>query len=346
MRSLFILALVFGVGCVSPAPAEDGSTLERLESLGVPPHLATAIPSPDRNPLTPDGIELGRRLFYDPLLSGDDSISCATCHQQARAFSDGAQISSDGLSGAPLKRHTPALINLAFMPAYFWDGGGYDLESVAFGPIGHPDEMGQSLDRLVDELASAPLYPALFSAAFSDGLTLPNIVRALAQFQRSLVSADAPYDRFVAGDADALGPAALAGMALVARHCGDCHPAPFFTDFGYANNGLDQTYADDHERLAWGRGRLTETPEDKGAYKVPTLRNAAVTAPYMHDGRFSTLRAVFDHYRFELKYGAGLDPRLRHKAPISDREVGQMMAFLDALTDARFLTDPRWGPPP
>ena len=346
MRVLFTLVLAVGVGCGTPTPADDGSTFDLLDRLGVPPHVATAIPSPDRNPLTPAGIELGRRLFYDPLLSGDDSVACATCHQQARAFSDGVLISSAGVSGAPLTRHTPALINLAFMPAYFWDGGGYDLESVAFGPLGHPDEMGQPLGRLVDELASAPLYPALFAAAFSDGLTLPNVVRALAQFQRSLVSADAPYDRFVAGDEAAMNPTARAGMDLVAHHCGDCHPAPFFTDFGYADNGLDQTYADDHERLAWGRGRITEAPEDKGAYKVPTLRNVAVTAPYMHDGRLPTLRAVFDHYRFEARRGAGLDPRLGDKGPLSDAEVVKMMAFLDALTDARFLTDPRWGPPP
>ena len=173
-------------------------------------------------------------------------------------------------------------------------GGGSDLESVAFGPLGHPDEMGQTLSELVDEVAAAPGYLALFEAAFDDGLTLPNLVRALAQFQRSLVSTDAPYDRYMAGDESALGAAALAGMGLVERHCGDCHAAPFFTDFSFANNGLDSTYSMEQTRLAWGRGRVTGNDEDIGAYKVPTLRNIMVTAPYMHDGRFTTLEEVIN----------------------------------------------------
>lgn len=344
MSRFCILVGLLLVAC-TPETQGDAAGKDGVEERTEWPPWARGVPSPVRNPLTDAGVALGRRLFYDPILSGDDTIACATCHEQARAFSDGQVFSQAGLSGVRLSRHTPALINLAFMPAFFWDGGGTDLESVAFGPIGHPDEMGQSLAELVDELRADPVYPRLFEAAFTDGLTLPNIVRALAQFQRTLVSHDAPYDRFMAGDDGALSTSAKRGMALVAHACGGCHGAPFFTDFGYANNGLDTEYSDDDLRLAWGRGRITEEQADIGHYKVPTLRNVTVTAPYMHDGRFPTLRAVLTHYRFDVRDGPTVDPQLRGGLPLSDEDVEHIIAFLEALEDETFLSNPRLGPP-
>ena len=250
-----------------------------------------------------------------------------------------------------LHRNTPALINLAWMDGYFWDGGGFDLESQAFAPIEHVDEMAQDLDGLLVELAAHPDYPSLFERAFEDGLTLPNVVRALAQFERTLLSANAPYDRFVRGeDPQAMTDDALQGLALFEDKCGACHATDFFTDQSYRNNGLDTVFSDDHERLAWGRARITDDVADLGKYKVPTLRNIAVTAPYMHDGRFESLEQVVNHYRLGVQDTETLDPALRGDEgslgiAMTDDEAALLLLFLETLTDADFLTNPGLSPP-
>ena len=346
-RLLVITATMLSIGCAS----DDGTANSSLTLPMVPVNLADAIPSPERNPLTIDGAALGRRLFYDPLLSANNEVACATCHIQEHAFSDGDSVSSAGVSGQALLRNTPALINLAWMGGYFWDGGGYDLESQAFAPIEHVDEMAQDLNELMDELAAHSDYLTLFSAAFEDGLTLPNVVRALAQFERTLISANAPYDRFVRGeDPDALTNVELHGLALFEGLCGGCHATDFFTDQSYRNNGLDTVYPDDHERVAWGRARITDDLADLGKYKVPTLRNIVLTAPYMHDGRFETLDDVLAHYRFGVQDTDTLDPLLRGDGgalgiPMTDDEAALLLLFLETLTDEDFLTNPAYSAP-
>ena len=313
--------------------------------------LLGPVPSPERNLMTEAGVALGRALFYDPILSRDGTVSCATCHQQERAFSDGDQRSAAGVSQQPLLRHTPALFNLAWMPAYFWDGGASDLESQAFAPLEHVDEMDRDLKQLLADLAVHPAYPRRFERAFSDGLTLPNVVRALAQFERSLISTGAPYDRWMRGEDSAdFGGEELAGYAVFQTHCSSCHGGPFLTDFSYRNNGLDGVFPEDDLRVAWGRARITEEPSDMGAFKVPSLRNVTRTAPYMHDGRFDSLDAVLAHYRFGIKDSPTLDPRLRQQdgslgLALTDAEVLLLRHFLAALTDETFLTNPAHGPP-
>ena len=302
--------------------------------LDLPKNLGKRVPSPERNPLTQPGIALGKRLFFDPILSGNNQIACGTCHVPALAFSDG-KVRSVGASGKPLLRSTPALINLAFMDGYFWDGGAKDLESQVFGPLTSPDEMGQSPADLVVELSVHPTYVKAFAEAFSDGLTIANIVRAIAQYERSLVSASSRYDHFVrnepGGDLD---PEERLGMARFSARCASCHVPDFFTDFGYHNNGLDDAYPEQDERVAWGRGRITHAPSDIGKYKTPTLRSVALTAPYMHDGRFATLRDVLDHYRHGVKPSKTLDPLLAGPAePMDDAEARAIVAFLGTLTD-------------
>jgi len=317
----------------------------------VPINLADVIPSPERNPLTAEGIELGRRLFYEPLLSANNEVACATCHIQQFAFSDGMAKSSAGVSGQPLLRNTPALINLAWMEGYFWDGGGYDLESQAFAPIEHVDEMAQDLNALMTELAAHPEYPVLFDTAFEDGLTLPNVVRALAQFERTLISANSRYDRFVRGeDSAALTSTELQGKTLFQDKCGGCHASNFFTDQSYRNNGLDTVFPDDHERLAWGRARITDDLADLGKYKVPTLRNITLTAPYMHDGRFETLTEVLEHYRAGVQDSQTLDEALRRDdgsfgIAMTDEDALLIRAFLETLTDDSFITNPVFASP-
>jgi cytochrome c peroxidase len=293
--------------------------------------------------MTRAGVALGRRLFHDPLLSSNNKVSCATCHRKEHAFGDNTAFSV-GVSGKPTLRNTPPIINLAWWPAFFWDGGGGDLESQAFAPIKHADEMAQDLNLLLAELKAHSQYPRLFAKAFpKDGITLPNVVRALAQFQRTLFSADSRYDRFVRGEAGAeLSPLEKEGMRVVRQKCGVCHAGEHFTDHGYHNTGLKVAYSDDHERLNWGRARIDDQYRHKGAYKTPTLRNVAVTAPYMHDGRLAGLSQVLEHYRSGIEEGHTLDPLLRGPSgkigiEISAAEEKAILAFLDALTDPAFV---------
>lgn len=313
----------------------------------VPANLGSSIPTPARNPLTAAGVELGRRLFFDPRLSGDNTISCATCHDPTRAFTDGRRFSV-GASSTELRRNTPSLTNLAWTGSQastaglFWDGGAKNLESQVFAPLTGADEMAQDPGELMAELAADPDYPALFAAAFKDGLTLSNLARALAQYQRTLIAASSRYDRWARGEPDGqLSDRELRGLSLFRRDCAGCHVPDFFTDHGYHNNGLDMVFPDDHERIAWGRARITHDLRDLGSYKTPSLRNVAVTAPYMHDGRLATLEQVLEHYRSGVESSPSLDRRLIGPdgalgIPLDDGEAAAIIAFLRTLTDQRY----------
>jgi cytochrome c peroxidase len=328
-RSLAVLVYV-GLGCGAEAP--------ETAPWSVPETLATEIPSPEHNPLTEAGVALGRRLFFDVRLSGTKDIACATCHDPALAFSDGLA-ASVGASGVPLVRHTPTLVNVAWASGWFWDGGAKNLESQVFAPLFSADEMGADPSTVLDELARDASYPAEFAAAFTDGLTLGNLARAIAQYERTLVFADSPYDRALRGDPEAgLSEDAHRGLAVFERHCASCHVPGFFTDHGYHNTGLSDAFPEDGERIAWGRARITHDDADLGKFKTPTLRNVAVTAPYMHDGRFATLAEVVDHYRFGVRPSRTLAPALVGPdgtlgLPLSDDDAAVVVAFLETLTD-------------
>ncbi len=295
---------------------------------------------------------MGRWLFHSPSLSSTGQVSCASCHDQARAFSDDAALSRRGVTGQPLARHTPPLVNLAWVGELFWDGGMKNLESLSLAPLTHPDELGQAdLPALMERLAAQPEAVRRFEAAFGPGgLSLSNLLRALAQFQRTLVSADSRYDRWRRGEpGEALSAQEEAGLALVQRHCAPCHGTELFTDNAFHNNGLDSRFGSDTE-VTRGRGRITLSTEDDGRYKTPTLRNVTRSAPYMHDGRLATLDAVLEHYRHGMVPSATLDPLFQRGdgAPglsLEDGEKAAILAFLEALTDESFLTDSRLGPP-
>jgi cytochrome c peroxidase len=290
-------------------------------------------------------------LFYDPSLSVNGKVSCATCHQQEKAFSDGITLTRAGVSGKPLLRHTPSLANLAWMQGLFWDGGAKNLESVSTGPLTHPDEMGQDLKAMVQKLQRHKLYPGLFRKAFgTDSVSSPLVLRALAQFQRTLISANSRYDRYVRKEPGGeLTSLELEGMSLFRANCGSCHATDFFTDNSYHNNGLDNSFPAEHEELAYGRGRITRTPADRGKYKTPTLRNIALTAPYMHDGRFHTLEEVLDHYTSGVVESPSLAEQLRPGdrlgIPLSPEQQQKIILFLHTLSDDAFrqnkaLSDP------
>lgn len=307
------------------------------------------------NPLTEVGVALGRKLFYEPLLSGNKTVSCATCHHQEKAFSDGLVLSNTGISGKSLERHTPVIFNLAWTSAdagFFWDGGAKNLESQAFAPLTHPDEMGIYFPEMVDRLNAIPDYVDLFWRTFQELPTAAGVAKALAQFQRSIISVDSPYDRYRRGeDPRALGQNALNGLQLVRQKCGNCHAGELFTDNQFHNNGLDGSFTDDaHEEVYFGRFRVSRNPTDMGAFKTPSLRNVMVSAPYMHDGRLATIVDVFEHYRSGVQSGPYTDQRLyqpngRTGIVLTDEEIRDMIAFLNSLTDYTFLNNPKYANP-
>ena len=301
---------------------------------------AGKVPQPESNPATVYGVELGKRLFFDPQLSANGTVSCKSCHHPGKAFSDGQALGSLGVSGKPLLRHAPALFNLSWYTGFFWDGGSKNLESQVFGPLTHPDEMGRDLLDLLERLRKDDEYPALFAKAFgSDTITTQTVARALAQYERTLLSFDAKYDRVQRKEAQ-FSPLELKGEQVFLTLCASCHPAPLFTDLSYHANGIDQSIEDrSHELMYWGRYRITNDSNDIGKFKTPSLRNLFFTAPYMHDGRLADIDAVFTHYFRSHEANPLADEALKKTdfATIGENEKKALKAFLYTLSDSSFI---------
>lgn len=335
----FSVIICTAAGCtkqeVNPGPA--GCVLP------VPEHFPEPV-FDTGNPMTAEGVALGRMLFYDARLSGNNKVSCASCHEQKLAFSDGVVFSKAGVAGTALLRHSPALINLAWANnGLFWDGGSTNLESQVFGPLTAHDEMSQDLYELIDELNTAPDYVRHFETAFDDGLTIQNVSKALAQFQRTLISADSRYDRFqLKKPGGILADIEQRGLELVKQKCQGCHGGELFTDNNYHNNGLDSDFTNtEHEGLYLGRYRISYELADLGKYKTPTLRNTELTAPYMHDGRFGTLEEVVEHYSSGIRNSNTLEPRLPAGGmQLTAADKAAIVSFLKTLTDHSFISNP------
>jgi cytochrome c peroxidase len=317
-------------------------------SLPVPGHFPKPV-FDTQNPMTRQGIELGRMLFYDKRLSANNKVSCASCHEPQLAFSDGVKFSQAGVSAAVLLRHAPALINMAWANnGLFWDGGSTNLESQVFGPLTSHDEMAQNLYELMDELNAVPGYAARFKSAFGKEISSQNVAKALAQFQRTLISADSRYDRFRLNKAGGtMSAIELKGLELVKQKCQGCHAGELFTDNGYHNNGIDSDFSNDtHEGVYMGRYRISYDLTDLGKFRTPTLRNVQLTAPYMHDGRFSTIEDVINHYSDGVKVSGTLDSLLPSGGlKLNADEKQAIIAFLNTLTDPGFIANPEFGRP-
>lgn len=315
-RVAWVLVLA---GCVDRAPGEPWN----LPPAPLPAHTST-----------PERIELGRRLFFDPRLSGDDSIACATCHAPELAFTDALARSDVGASGALLPRNAPALANLAWASSLFWDGGAKNLESFVFAPIASPDEMAQDPRALVAELGADELYAEEFARAFpGESVSVSTVMRAVAAYLRSLVSATSRYDRWRRGEGASLSADELTGLSVYEARCSRCHATDLFTDHQFHNDGLENSfeYPENDPRL--GRARITFDPNDLGAFRTPTLRNLGYTAPYMHDGRFTTIDEVLDHYATGVEDSTSLDPSLRG----DDGRLGIELVTEDRRTLLAFL---------
>lgn len=292
------------------------------------------------NPITRAGFALGRRLFYDPQLSRDGSIACASCHQQFAAFAHFDHRLSHGLGGVNGVRNAPGLANLAWQRDFMWDGAITHLEMQPLAPLGNPVEMGETLDGVLRKLRVDAAYPALFERAFGGAdeqgelIDSQRLLRALSQFLAAMVSADTRYDRHVAGR-EAFTDVEQRGLLAFRRHCAGCHREPLFTDGSYRSDGL---VTDDIGRLL-----ISGRPEDRGRFRVPSLRNVALTAPYMHDGRFDTLQQVLQHYRAGIAPAALADLQLQQAAGLSASDAADVLAFLETLSDESFIHDPRFA---
>ena len=314
-----------------------------------PPDFAAML-YPADNPSTPAGTALGERLFFDPILSADGTVSCGTCHQPALAFSDGRALSV-GVGGLVGTRNTPALSNIGYLhQPLFWDGRADNLETQALHPIGTAHEMGGSWPAVIERLRGEASYREAFREAFGTVAIDSTLVgRALAQYQRTLVSRDSKYDRVQRGEAtytevEALGHAIFFDFGddprgpyggLPKGECAHCHTPPHFTNQRYENNGLDEV-TDLTAFRDPGRGAITGQPYDNGRFRTPGLRNVALTAPYMHDGRFATLEEVVQHYDSGGHYAENRSANIRPLG-LDDRQRTALVAFLHTLTDTSFV---------
>ena len=321
-----------------------------------PANFGSRFTIPAGNPMTKEGVALGRMLFYEERLSANNKMSCGTCHQQKLAFTDGSQF-SPGVDGSLTKRNSMSLSNLLWVRSLFWDGRASSLEDQAIVPLTDPHEMGQSLEASSRKLLASDDYPVLFEKAFgTKEINGDRITKALSQFERVLISANSKYDRYLRG-AYKFTDSELRGLNLFSAgmqpdrnmrgaNCAHCHGIPkTFTDL-FHNNGLDVAPADP------GREGVTSISSDKGRFRVPTLRNIALTAPYMHDGRFKILRDVLNHYSDHIQQSETLSPFIEVKNSqgsnglnLNEKEKEDIISFLHTLTDTEFVTNPEFSDP-
>jgi cytochrome c peroxidase len=335
--------LLLGTWCAASdpdAPRLPKDTLPASPPLdAVPLGLVSAPQSTPENPVTAGKVALGRKLFFDPLLSVDRTISCATCHdpRHGMAASEPAAL---GVMGRRGRRNAPTVFNTALGRTFFWDGRATSLEEQALKPIENPTELGSGVDEVLRRLRDDADYDARFAAEFADGVTAVNLARAIASFERSLLAGDTRVDRFLAAQDRTLTTAERQGLWLFDSRgrCWMCHAGPNFSDGKFHNTGVSWG----KEPLDLGRFEVTQHDADRGRFKTPTLRGVAHTAPYMHDGSIKTLREVIEFYN----RGGGRNPNLDHAVQtlsLSTQDVDNLIAFLEALSEP--ATEPPKGRP-
>jgi cytochrome c peroxidase len=336
MNMKLITGLVLFLSFSMAGCSDDGSDKDENISFEVPAGFPEPVYKFTDNAVTNERFQLGRKLFYDRILSVDNTISCGDCHLQQAAFSHVDHDLSHGINNLLGTRNAPPIYNMAWHTNFFWDGGVNHLELQPINPIQNPVEMGETLSNVVAKLNSSNTYKDLFKKAYgSDSITSQAMLRAMAQFMAMMVSSESKYDKFKRGEAGvSLTASELNGMNLFIQNCSSCHKEPLFTDLTYRNNGLDSVFTD------LGRAVITLDPNDNAKFKVPSLRNVEVTYPYMHDGRIKSLEKVIDHYVSGVKNSPTLDPLLAGGIPLTAQEKADLVSFLKTLTDQEFLNDP------
>ncbi len=318
---------------------------ESSEILKIPVHFPPLTYNLQNNPITQERFELGRQLFFDPLFSSDGKVSCASCHHPEAAFSDPGKAKSAGVFGRLGKRNSPSIVNSLWQNSFMWDGGVIHLNLVPLVPITDHLEMDIPWAQAIQRINQAPHYVQKFQSAF--GIEPPvqdqEVLQAFAAFMGTLISSNSKYDQVLKGQ-DQFTNDELNGYMLFRVNCGGCHKEPLLTDHSFRNNGLDSVFVDE------GRMHITNDVNDLGKFKVPSLRNVALTYPYMHDGRFQTLDEVLDHYSHGVKPSATLDsllhPNFRGRMSlITHDQKESIIEFLHTLTDYDFIQNTQFNKP-
>ncbi len=354
---VWILLVLFALSSCKIEDEVAMPTPEEVFLIGAPSYYGS-FTIPSDNPMDREVVELGRFLFYEKTISADSTVSCGSCHQQSLAFTDGRAL-AQGIGGANVGISTMPLQNLLWVNRFFWNGRTLSLEIQAIQPIEAANEMNLPIAQAIARLQDNPAYVQRFENAFgSPGIDASRIAKALSQFQRTMISSNSKYDQFLRGEAT-LTTQEQRGLNLFFTHpepgfapplrggnCGDCHTGFLTTDAQFHNNGLETSPAP-------GFSVVTGQPGDVGKFRTPSMRNIAVTAPYMHDGRFATLEDVLDHYNEHIQSSATLSPLIivasntpsGTQLDLTTQEKADIIAFLHTLTDNTFLTNPKFSDP-
>jgi len=315
-------------------PREPRITVAFLDAMAILPSGLAALPEKPQEPAdnvsTPEKIELGRLLYFDQRLSGDNSMSCATCHHPDSGYADGQSLAT-GFGQMELGRHSPTVLNAAYNSKQFWDGRADTLEQQAAGPIMAEVEMNiGSEEELISRLTADADYPGMFESVFGETPTLDNVAKAIAAFERTIVTPNSPFDAYANGDKDALNDSEKRGLILFfgKASCTNCHNGPNFTDDEYYNLGL---IADRSPGADAGRASVNDTDLDFGAFRTPTVRNAELTAPFMHDGSVHTLQELVDFYDMGGRDGVNKSDLIRPLG-LTPKEKADLVAFMKSLT--------------
>jgi cytochrome c peroxidase len=358
-KFLGFLILLFTISIALYACKKEGNTFETTPyEIKKPSHFPKMI-IPADNPMSVEGVALGRKLFYDKLLSLDNSISCASCHDQQAAFSDPKQYST-GVNGTIGNRNSMAIVNLGYQKFFFWDGRSKTLEEQILEPVPNPVEMHLSWDEALNRISANEYYKDQFYKIFkTTKIEKTHVAKAIAQFLRTLISSTSKFDvMYKVENSLALNEkeklikneitvSEWAGYdlfkSLNGADCFHCHNGPMMQVEKYSNNGLDSNPLD------FGRELVTKNPNDRAKFKVPTLRNIALTAPYMHDGRFATLDEVIEHYSSGIHLSPTIDPLIEFAnqggVQLDAEQKALLKAFLLTLTDYEFISNPEFSDP-
>jgi cytochrome c peroxidase len=292
------------------------------------------------NPLTEEGFELGRKLFYDGRLSKDGGYPCASCHQQVAAFGTFDHDLSHGINNSHTIRNAPPLHNVAWQKEFGSDGAAKSIDQKITDHISAPNEMGETVENVINKLKADVEYRKMFGAAFGDdNITAQRMTKALSQFLLLMVSSNSKYDKVLRNEAS-FTASEQSGYNTFKQKCASCHVEPLFTDFSYRNIGMPVVpFLNDK-----GRMRVTGNSIDSLKFKVPSLRNADVSFPYGHDGRFTGYDQMFEHYRSGVVNGPTTDPSIKNRIALSNTEFGQLKSFISTLTDTSFINNKRFAP--
>lgn len=359
--ALFFSFLALIAACSKQSVEEPTPQAQSSKSLfSVPSNFPTTTYDLAKNPVTEAGFVLGRTLFYDGILSRDGTISCGECHRQEYAFTHHQHDISHGIEDRIGERNAPAVQNMAWMKEFFWDGGVHDLDLFSIAPIENPVEMDEKLGNVLAKLRKSEKYPPLFEKAFgSKEITTERFLKSLSQFMLVLTSSNSKYDKVVRNEGATFTADEADGLVIFKQKCASCHAGELFTDQSYRNNGLTlesqrQVFIAETNKVIVktlrdeGRYRITQNPADLYKFKVPSLRNVAVTRPYMHDGRFWTLDDVLNHYANNMVNNGYIDAVFRQAngkvgIPLSGDEKRKLTAFLNTLTDRNLLLNPKFS---